>query len=116
MNGLAVAVAVAVAVIVAVVRAVAGAGAGAAEWMLPFATCLREANVNTISQMSMCLCALQGCEDHDNQQNCCGPCNVTKYGVGKLVDLYTSSGPALGQNGTNNGFLFTSAAVRLYLR
>ena len=31
---------------------------------------------------------LSGCEDHLNQLNCCGPCNQTKYGVGKVVDLF----------------------------
>lgn len=56
---------------------------------------------------------LSGCEDHENQQNCCAPCNRTKYGIGKPVDLFGDTSPAYGLNGTNNGFTFTSAAVDL---
>lgn len=56
---------------------------------------------------------LAGCEDHDNQEVCGNSCNKDTYGVGAVVDLYTSSGPALGQNGTNNGFIFTTAAVNV---
>ena len=54
---------------------------------------------------------LSGCEDHDNQQNCCGPCNTTLYGIGKPIDLFQDGGPAFGLNGTHTGFTFTRAAV-----
>jgi len=60
---------------------------------------------------------LSGCEDHDSQVVCYNGCNKTKYGVGGLTDLYGhpdgSAGPAIGKNGTNNGYLFTAAAVDL---
>ncbi len=58
---------------------------------------------------------LSGCEDHVNQENCCAPCNRTRYGIGKPVDLYDSEkgGPALGENGTNNAFLFSRKAVEM---
>ena len=60
---------------------------------------------------------LSGCEDHVDQLNCCGPCNQTKYGIGKVIDLYEAdveknfSRPAIGRNGSNNMFGFTSHAV-----
>jgi hypothetical protein len=43
-----------------------------------------------------------------DQFNCCGPCNKTKYGIGKVIDLYEAdsdknfSRPAVGRNGTNS--------------
>ena len=60
---------------------------------------------------------LSGCEDHVNQLNCCGPCDVKKYGIGKVIDLFeadnakNTSGPAVGKNGTNNMYGFTQHAV-----
>jgi hypothetical protein len=51
------------------------------------------------------------------QENCCQACNRTKYGIGKVIDLFEEdvarnvSGPALGKNGTNNMFGFTQVAV-----
>ena len=52
-----------------------------------------------------------------NQLNCCGPCNATKFGIGKVIDLFEAdnaknvSGAAVGKNGTNNMYGFTSHAV-----
>ena len=56
---------------------------------------------------------LSGCEDHLNQQNCCGPCNQTEYHVGKVIDLFGGDtiGPAYADRGKWNGFTFTDRAV-----
>ena len=51
------------------------------------------------------------------QENCCQACNRTRYGIGKVIDLFEEdvarnvSGPALGKNGTSNMFGFTQVAV-----
>jgi hypothetical protein len=56
---------------------------------------------------------LSGCEDHQNQQNCCGPCNKTKYNIGKVIDLFGGDlvGPAYADQGQWNGFTFTNRAT-----
>ncbi len=58
---------------------------------------------------------LSGCEDHLNQLNCCGPCNQTKYGIGKVIDLFGGDtvGPAYADSGKWNGYTFTDRAVKV---
>ncbi len=39
-------------------------------------------------------------------------CNTTEY-VGPVVDMYNCTRPAIGHNGTYNGYTFTNEAIRM---
>ena len=54
---------------------------------------------------------LSGCEDHLSQINCCGPCNQTEYGIGKVVDIFGDDSPAYDSHGLWNGHSFSQRAV-----
>ena len=54
---------------------------------------------------------LSGCEDHLSQINCCGPCNQTEYGIGKVVDIFGDDSPAYDSHGLWNGYLLRSTLM-----
>eukprot|EP01084_Bolivina_argentea_P210276 357969_1 len=54
---------------------------------------------------------LSGGEDHF-EQTIWISCNTTQY-IGPVVDMYNCTIPAIGHNGTYNGYTFTNEAIRM---